>query len=109
LRRHRRRVGEESVRVAYARQLRQQHEGRPLWEWGAYARRVADLESGRAVAVKFWEVRQHCPHLRLDSAAWVEIRGDDVVPVEPVRSSDGMRIFSFLPVGNVVTRPNVFP
>jgi len=61
---------------------------------------VADLESGRSVAFRLWEIRRFCPHLRLDSDAWVEIRGDDdPVPVEPVRSSDGMRIIGFSAAG----------
>jgi hypothetical protein len=91
LRRYRRQEGEESVRVAYAQHLREQQERRP-WQWGPLARRVADLESGRPVAVRFWEVRRFCSHLRLDGYDWVEFRGEDLVPVEPVYSLDGMRI-----------------
>jgi hypothetical protein len=33
-----------------------------------------------------------CSHLRLDGYDWVEFRGEDLVPVEPVYSLDGMRI-----------------
>jgi hypothetical protein len=87
------------VSAAYARHLRARLEGRPSWMWGPYVRRGADLESGRPVAVRYWEVRRFCPYLRLDAYDWVEIRGDDVVPVDPVYSGDALRIVGFLPVG----------
>jgi hypothetical protein len=71
-----------------------------LWECGPFARRVADLESGRPVHVRYWEIRRHCPYLRLDSGDWVELRPDgEVIPVEVVLSADGMRITGFVPAG----------
>lgn len=99
MKRRRGKTGDESVRVAYARQLRQRYEGRPLWECGPFARRVADLESGRLVHVRYWEIRRHCPYLRLDSGNWLELQPDgEVIPVEVVLSADGMRIIGFVPV-----------
>jgi hypothetical protein len=83
------------VRVAYVKHLREQQQGRP-WEWGAAARRIADLESGRPVAVRYWELRKFAPHMRLPSDAWVQLRGDELVPVSPVMAADGLRIVGFL-------------
>jgi hypothetical protein len=98
LRRHRRRNGEESVRTAYARHLRaQQQEGRP-WTRGQFVRRVTDLEAGRPVAVRFWELRRFAPDLRLQSEDWVQLIGEEVVPVEPVRGVDGLHIIEWRPL-----------
>lgn len=84
-------VSADGVRTAYARYLRAQEECRP-WTWGPAARRIADLESGRPVAVKFWEIRRFVPGLRLDPHDWVQLVGGDVVLVEPICSADGLHI-----------------
>jgi hypothetical protein len=67
-----------------------------MWA-GPYARRVAALESGRPVVVRYWEVQRFAPELRLGLDEWVEVRGDDVVLVEPLRSVDGRKIVGWRP------------
>jgi hypothetical protein len=89
--------------MAYARHLREQQEGRP-WMCRPFARTVADLESGRPVAVRYWEVRRFAPDVKCESNQWVQLVGEDIVPVEPVHSADGRHITGWRVVGSV-TRP----
>jgi|SRR6186997_2275096 hypothetical protein len=96
--RRQRRTGDESVRVAYARHLREKATRCEWMNRGPFARRAADLESGRAVAVRAWEIRQFAPELRCESEQWVRIVGDAVELVQPQRSLDGLRIVAWEPM-----------